>query len=52
MIDLDWELIMKCVVVIVINCGGCICYVVIIVCEFGIFVVVGCGNVIDLIKVG
>lgn len=50
MIDLDWELIMKKVLVIVINCGGCICYVVIIVCELGILVVVGCGDVIDCIQ--
>lgn len=52
MIDFDWEFIMKKVFVIVINCGGCICYVVIIVCELGILVVVGCGNVIDSIKNG
>lgn len=52
MIDLDWELIMKKVVVIVINCGGCICYVVIIVCELGILVVVGCGDVIECMKEG
>lgn len=52
MIDLDWELIMKKVFVIVINCGGCICYVVIIVCELGILVVVGCGDVIEWMKDG
>lgn len=43
---------MKCVSVIVINCGGCICYVVIIVCELGILVVVGCGNVIQILQDG
>lgn len=52
MIDFDWELVMKCVLVIVINCGGCICYVVIIVCELGVLVVVGLGNVIQVIVDG
>lgn len=52
MMDFDWELVMKKVVVIVINCGGWICYVVIIVCELGIFVIVGCGDVMCCLSDG
>lgn len=43
---------MKQVLAIVINQGGKICYVVIIVWEMGILVIVGCGDVIDIIKIG
>lgn len=49
MIDLDWVFVMWWVVVIIIDQGGCILYVVIVSCELGFLVIVGVGNVMYLL---
>lgn len=51
-IDLDWEFCMKKVSVVIINCGGRICYAVIVVREIGVLVIVGVSGVIDSFYIG